>query len=263
MPKSIIEKTTRLATLAGVICFISPAAYSQTAGARGTKVSPAKTPYTAEYKIAHIQTLSDGTTITKESTEIKVLDSQGRRMTATTVTSGEQMPVTHVMVFDPVAHTQIFWHSPGKIAHLLQMSPAAAELHCMTIARDDFLVVSGPKAQYRSEDLGTDSIQGIEVRGHRQTTTIPVAAMGNDAPLVSTAERWTALAVGLNNLLVRAVTDDPRRGRSIQELTNFSESEPDPATFQPPKDFQIVTKNASGCQPMPPAEATSRSTGSR
>jgi len=88
----------------------------------------------------------------------------------------------------------------------------------------------------------------VESRGRRYTTTIPAGAAGNDAPLVSTSEIWTALAVGLNGLLVRDVRDDPRSGKTTKELTNLSQSDPDPATFQPPDGYEIVTKESSGCQ---------------
>jgi hypothetical protein len=215
---------------------------------RETNVRAAKTPYTAEYKITHVQTLTDGTTITRETTEVKALDSQGRRMTATTMTSGDRAPATHVMVYDPVARAQTIWRAPGKIAHVFKMSTPGAERTCARDMRDDVSVVSGPKSKMTSENLGTESIQGVEARGRRYTTTIPAGAMGNDAPLVSTSEMWTALAGGLNGLLVRDIRDDPRSGKTTRELTSLSQSEPDPATFQPPEGYEIVTKESSGCQ---------------
>ena len=210
-------------------------------------VRAAKTPYTAEYKITHVQALADGTTITRESTEVKALDSQGRRMIATTVASGDQTPATHVMVYDPVARTQTTWRSPGKMAHVFKMSTPDAERTCSTFMRDDVAVVSGRKSKLTSENLGTESIQGVEARGRRYTTTIPAGAAGNDAPLVSTSETWTALSVGLNGLLVRDVRDDPRSGKTTRELTSLSQSDPDPAIFQPPEGYEIVTKESSAC----------------
>jgi hypothetical protein len=161
-------------------------------------VRAAKAPYTAEYKITHVQTLADGTTITRETTEIKALDSQGRRMTATTITSGVRAPQTHVMVYDPAAGTQTTWHSPGRIAHVFKMLTPEAERSCSRMMRDDAAVLSVPKSKITSENLGTESIQGVEARGRRYTTTVPAGAAGNDAPLVSTSEVWTALTVGLN-----------------------------------------------------------------
>jgi hypothetical protein len=178
-------------------------------------------------------------------------------MTSTTVTSVDRAPTTRVMVYDPVARTQTFWNSPGKVAHVLQLSSTAGEHHCSTITRDDVSVTSAPKSTFTSENLGTQSIQGIETRGRRFTTTVPAGAMGNDEPLVTTQEAWTAIAVGLKGLVVRDISDDPRRGKTTRELTSLTQSDPDPTTFQPPEGYEIVTKDSSGCQDRPPAEVTS------
>jgi hypothetical protein len=263
MRKLIIDQATALLALAAMALLVPGHAASQLAGSHTavttqTNVQAAKTPYTAEYKITHEQVLADGTTITRESTEIKALDSQGRRMIATTITSAGRVPMTHVMVYDPVARTQTFWHSPGKVAHILQL-PAAGQ-HCQTITRDDVSVMSRPKSKLTSENLGTEEIQGIEARGHRFTTTVPAGADGNDAPLVSTTERWTALTAGLSGLEVREMRNDPQQGKTTRELTNLTQSDPDPTTFQPPEGYEIVTKDSSGCQDEAPAETRSQPT---
>jgi hypothetical protein len=237
-------------------------ARSHTPRTSETNVRAAKTPYTAEYKITHVQALADGTTITRESTEVRALDSQGRRMTATTIASGDRAPQTHVIVYDPVGRTQTTWHSPGKIAHVFKMSTPEAEHTCSRDMRDDVSVVSGPKSKLTSENLGTESIQGVEARGRRYTTTISAGAMGNDAPVVSTSESWTALNVGLNGLVVRYIRDDPRSGKTTRVLTSLSQSDPDPATFQPPEGYEIVTKESSGCPGLSP-ETTGETTTSK
>jgi hypothetical protein len=241
----------------------SQVARSHTPVTTETHVRAAKTPYTAEYKITHVQALADGTTITRETTEVKALDSQGRRMTATTITSGDRAPATHVIVYDPVARTQTTWHSPGKIAHVFKMSTPGAEHTCSTIMRDDVPVASGPKSKMTSENLGTASIQGVEARGRRYTTTIPAGAAGNDVPLVSTSEMWTALTVGLNGLLVRDIRDDPRSGKTTRELTSLSQNDPDPTTCQPPDGYEIVTKDSSGCQGETTTETMTEATTSK
>src|SRR5271163_1474335 len=239
MRNLIIDRATMLVAVAGLAFPVSgQVVRSHTPVTTRTNVRAAKTPYTAEYKITHVQTLADGTTITRETTEVKALDSQGRRMSATTIASGDRAPQTHVIVYDPVARAQTFWHAPGKIAHVFKMSTPGAEHTCSAMMRDDVSVVSGPKSKFASENLGTESIQGVEARGHRYITTIPAGAAGNDAPLVSTSEAWTAVAVGLNGLLVREIRDDPRSGKTTRELTSLSQGDPDPATFQPPEGYE-------------------------
>jgi len=267
MREPIIGHALTLLAAVGLALLVSSQAASQIAQnpaahhgpVTQTTVRAAKTPYTAEYKVTHVQALADGTTITRETTELKALDSQGRRLTAFTMTNADH-PVTHVVVFDPVARTQIMWHSPGQVAHVFQMNAPGVEAHCSTITRDDVVVASGPKAKYTSEDLGTDSIQNIEARGKRRITTIPQGAEGNDAPLVITSDRWTALTPGLDGLVVREITSDPRRGNSTRELTSLTQADPDPTTFQPPEGYEIVTKESSGCQDAPPAEVRTETT---
>ena len=181
-------------------------------------------------------------------TEVQALDSQGRRMFAKAVTS-EDRPTTYV-VHDPVARTETTWKVPGKRATVFASAAPGAARGCSPATDadpDSIPVTSGPHGNVTTENLGTASIQGVEARGTRRTRTIPAGAMGNEAPLVSTVERWTALTVGLNGLLVREIRDDPRSDKKTTELTDLEQSEPDVSVFQPPSGYEIVTKDASGC----------------
>jgi hypothetical protein len=245
----IVDRAMMLIAVAGLALPVSgQVARNHTPITSETNVGAVKTPYTAEYKVTHVQTLADGTTITRDSTEVRASDSHGRSMIARTTTSGDRAPITHVVVFDPVARTQITWLSPGKIARVFKMSaPDAAEHNCSGIMRNDATVVSGPKSKFTSENLGTESIQGIEARGRRRTTTIPEGVDGNDAPLVITSEMWSAVAV-VKGLMLRENRDDPRSGKMTEELTSLSQSDPDPTTFQPPEGYEIVTKDSFVCQ---------------
>jgi hypothetical protein len=46
-------------------------------------------------------------------------------------------------------------------------------------------------------------------------------------------------------LLMREVVDDPRHGKGSEELQDFRQGNPDPAVFQPPEGYTIVTKKAT------------------
>lgn len=225
----------------------------------------ARLPYTADYKITSVKTLADGTTITHESTEVVAVDSQGRRMTSTTTlpNSADQSPRTHVTVFDPVAHTNTNWSVPGRQVTVMNMpAPGAARAGCGANISGQVAPVSGMQfTRPVMEDLGTETINGVEAHGHRMTTTTPAGAVGNDAPLVRINENWTAVVPGLNGLLVRSVNDDPQIGKTDKELTNLEQAEPDASVFQPPAEYEIVNKdapvptcaNAAGAeQPMAP-----------
>jgi hypothetical protein len=211
----------------------------------------ARLPYTAEYKISHVKMLADGTTITHESTEVVAVDSQGRRLTATTMVpiSGDQTPVTRVSVFDPVARTNSNWSVPGQRATVIQMpAPGAQRSSCATTATARIAPTEQvTRVRPTVEDLGVETINGVEARGRRTTTTTPAGAIGNNEPLVRTNEMWTAVVPGLNGLVVRQTSNDPQGGQMTKELTNLTQSEPDASVFQPPAGYEIVNKDAAAC----------------
>ncbi|MGB0063854.1 MAG: hypothetical protein WBP85_05355 [Terracidiphilus sp.] len=260
----------------GVAGWALPAS-SQVAGNRivqmGNPAHQARLPYMAEYKTTQVKTLADGTTITHGATEVVALDSQGRRMTSTTTTPllSDQTPVTRVTVFDPVARTNTSWSVPGERATVIQMpAPGSGRSSCATgapvgVVSTPVLHPSVPREKPVIEDLGTETIQGVEAHGRRVTTTIPAGAIGNNEPLVRINETWTATAPGLFGLVVRVVIEDPQIGKSTRELDNLTQDEPDASVFQPPAGYEIVNKEVAGCsitspdntepQPLPDAPA--------
>jgi hypothetical protein len=90
----------------------------------------------------------------------------------------------------------------------------------------------------KREDLGTETIEGIEAHGYRSTTTIPKGEAGNDRPIVLTSEYWRSR---LFPFTVREINDDPRSSRRIKELVSVSVTEPELATFQPPQGMEVKT----------------------
>jgi hypothetical protein len=217
----------------------------------GNSMQTARLSYTAEYKITNVKTLVNGSTITRESTETVALDSHGRRMTTTTTVplSGDQTPKSSVSVFDPVARTNSSWTVPGQKATVVSMPVPGAPQNCaatapVRIPRDS--QTQSERVRPTVEDLGTETIQGVEARGRRMTSTTPAGTVGNDAPLVNTIETWTAIAPGLRGLVARQVVENPLLGKMTKELTNFTQAEPDISVFQPPADYEIVNKPAPG-----------------
>jgi hypothetical protein len=228
-------------------------------------------PYTAKFQITSEQTLANGTTIAHESTEIEAVDSEGRRLTATSFPAREQVPErTTFFVNDPVARTTTNWTVPGKSARVQKRPPVpqagqarstcwttgmpqvttvplspdrAAGTIAASVGAGEVSVVSPPRRiatnETSREDLGTQTIQGVVATGTRTTRTTPTGAEGNDAPLVRVTELWNAKSLGL---IVREVTDDPRTGKRDKELVELSQSEPDPASFQPPEGYEVVTE---------------------
>ena len=99
--------------------------FGQSTLVSGNAAPRARHPYTAKFQITSEQTLASGTTITHERTEIEAVDSEGRRLTATSFHASEQIPQrTTFNVNDPVARTTTNWMVPGKSARVQQRPPA-------------------------------------------------------------------------------------------------------------------------------------------
>ncbi len=222
----------------------------------------AKQPYTIEFKITSVQTLANGTTITRESTEIQARDSEGRSMMSTTEETPEPGPSPHTYghMNDPVAGTQSNWDSRTRTVHVITTPPSDLSHGCWAndagnfrISRsegprpgkpapngtplpDGGVLVPAQRSQPQMDDLGTTTILGIQVHGRRMTRTIRVGEIGNDQPIVSATEFWSAPSLGLT---LRETSDDPRNGKRMREPASISLDEPDPALFQPPEGYEV------------------------
>jgi hypothetical protein len=91
-------------------------------------------------------------------------------------------------------------------------------------------------ANATTEDLGSQTMQGITVTGTRTTRTIPKGQIGNDAPIAIVTEVWTSPELGT---VVSSKRTDPRMGEQTFQLTDISRSEPDPSLFTVPAGFTV------------------------
>lgn len=263
---------------AAVFSAQTPAQTSSTASVGPCKVQPdarqsrPPQPYTAEFKTTSVQTLANGATITHETTSAEARDSQGRTMNSTQqVQFAAGVPsFTFVNINDPVENTQIQWDSQQKKATITKMPPKDQRSGCWADNEGHIRMSFGPRnvqstitqaaagaglvhaatlpapvpmqtprmPQPNREDLGTETIQGLEAHGERWTTTMPAGQIGNDKPLVTTTETWISRDFGL---IVRTIRDDPQMGKNTRELVSFTPGEPDLAVFQPPQDYEVVT----------------------
>jgi hypothetical protein len=92
-------------------------------------------------------------------------------------------------------------------------------------------------AQVSTEDLGSETMQGVTVTGTRTTRTIPVGQIGNDAPISIVTEVWMSPEL---KTVVYSKRSDPRMGVQTFQLTNITRGEPDPSLFTVPTGFSIT-----------------------
>jgi hypothetical protein len=98
------------------------------------------------------------------------------------------------------------------------------------------------KWETKSEDLGTQNLEGVTCEGTRRVTTIPAGAIGNERPIEITYERWYSKDLGM---VVSSKHSDPRFGDQTYTLKNIVRAEPDPSLFTVPKEFKFTTEPGS------------------
>ena len=101
---------------------------------------------------------------------------------------------------------------------------------------------SHSKYETKTEQLGTQNIEGVNAEGTRTITTIPAGAIGNERPIEMIYEKWYSNEL---QLVVMSKHSDPRFGEQTYRLTNIVRSEPDSSLFSLPTGYKLLTEPAS------------------
>jgi hypothetical protein len=224
-------------------------------------------PYSAQATSEMSQTLTDGNHITNSSSSMLYRDSEGRERREETVGGA----VRSIFISDPVENASYTLQTNSKTAHksgqrnvgFSYISPdhvgvgvgagRGGALGAVSSETRTFVMNSsggGPDTFFFSnqevrsdkvkpvvEDLGTQTIEGVSAQGTRTTITIPAGQIGNELPIVTTTERWYSPELQVTIMNKRT---DPRTGTTTYKLTNINRSEPSPALFQVPADYNVV-----------------------
>lgn len=116
----------------------------------------------------------------------------------------------------------------------------------LTMAQNGSFVYSAqtakPRYESRTEDLGVQTIEGVQARGTRTITTIPAGDIGNERPIDMIYEKWYSDEL---QLVILSKHSDPRFGEQTYRLTNIVRSEPDPSLFELPSGYKILSEPAA------------------
>ena len=233
----------------------------------GTGAAVKGAPYSATITNESVQTLADGTHIVQSSSGLTARDSQGRtRQDAPLPAIGNLSAVDAphlVFLQDPVAGISYTLNLTDKTAWKNPMPPGGTSVPSTTETTSTFVMrpVSGlspadlppppmvlqkriaieDDAQVNTENLGSQTMEGVQVTGVRTTQTIPAGKIGNDRPISIVTEVWTSPEL---KTIVLSKRNDPRMGEQTFKLTNIQRAEPDPSLFTVPSDFKITEGGA-------------------
>ncbi|GAC1446341.1 MAG: hypothetical protein NVSMB56_04100 [Pyrinomonadaceae bacterium] len=232
-------------------------------------------PYSAEAVSESTQTLADGNRIVHKTTTSIARDSQGRtrreqkfNAVGAYAVAGDTPQI--VSISDPVAGTRYLLDARSKTARKLPVmhfnfngkpgTHVETRNNVVIIEQHDSKAGDKPVAPlppappmgapheffYRTqngkhdppkvEELGTQSIEGVQATGKRTTHTIPVGAIGNEQPIKVVDERWYSNEL---QTVVLSKHTDPRFGETNYRLMNINRSEPAATLFQVPTDYTV------------------------
>jgi len=196
-----------------------------------------------------MQTLGDGTQIENSDSDLFYRDSQGRTRIERTL-NGK----TTISVVDPVARVRLEIDPAAKTATRITMPALAGggtrggmqapQEVTVRVLSDTINWESGgargrggAASQSKTEDLGLANQNGVMAQGTRTTLTIPQGQIGNNREIHVVNERWYSKDL---QMMVKTSNSDPRSGVTTYELTNISQTAPDPTLFQPPVGYAIT-----------------------
>jgi hypothetical protein len=191
-------------------------------------------PFTAIVNTEWIRQFADGTTITLKNHRAIARDTAGRifqeRRLLVPDDSKHDSPVTQIEISDPISHA-LYICVPQELVCQVEIfsAPAPAIPPVSTAERKAGSPVP--------EDLGKQTIGGLETVGARDTTVIPAGAIGNDRPLFVKREFWYSPKLGVNLISKR---QDTRFGTQNFELTDIVLGQPDPKLFELPIGSKVI-----------------------
>jgi hypothetical protein len=214
-------------------------------------------PYSGDQITEHVQTLADGNRIVNKTTRKVYRDSQGRTRTETSLPAlpGGPPPPVMITIHDPVAGVTYLLDAEHKTAQKIvaKVPPVQVqtgqELPPLPPPPPSLPGTTGPvaivaakaeltsRANEQSQDLGSQTMEGVTVTGIRIVSTIPAGAIGNEQPIETASERWSSPAL---QVVVKSIHTDPRIGQTTELLENLKRTEPDSSLFQVPSDYSVT-----------------------
>jgi len=211
-------------------------------------------PYTATASSQATQALADGNRIVHSSTATVYRDSEGRTRREETVSrfgpGGGGEPHQVVFINDPVAGFSYVLDPTARTARKMAIHTWAGTGSGSGSGSDSSSAPATASPRHRRageqrdlarpnttrEDLGKQSIAGVDADGSRSTFTIGAGEAGNDLAIKVVHERWVSSDL---QVVVMSKFSDPRHGETTYQLSNITRGEQSQSLFQVPSDYTV------------------------
>lgn len=220
-------------------------------------------PFSAQAVTETTQNLADGNRIHRETKSALYRDSEGRVRREQSIGAigpfGSVPDAPQITTLqDPVAGVSYildaaektyrkttmnqWFNSAGTIASGVRVGPAGAAPVPMPAPVMVKLQSAAPAAP-KTENLGKQVMEGVQVEGTRTTITIAAGEIGNDRPIEVVSERWYSPDL---QVVVMSKNSDPRMGDTVYHLTNLNRAEPARSLFEVPADYTQAKEFSTG-----------------
>jgi hypothetical protein len=213
-------------------------------------------PYSATEVSSSQQVLANGNVIQRQNQTNFYRDGQGRTRTEMTMKHPDGTTTSHVMIHDPVAGVMHDIDPQSKVSRESNFHAPPAGVRPQGGPRGggpggpganrSMVQRRTPDPNVVTENLGTQTINGVSATGTRMTRTIPAGAEGNSLPIQIAHESWVS-----DDLKVPVMVkhSDPRSGTSTTQLTNIVRAEPDSTLFTVPSGYTVQKGQGPGRGP--------------
>jgi hypothetical protein len=196
-------------------------------------------PFSATVQTEWTKFLADGSTQFTQNHRLIARDGLGRvfqeRRTFGPKGSPIESQVWRIELAEPATQTVAYCDTRTRMCELRAYvaTPSTAPPAAGRFANGSGIV---------SENLGSQTSNGLELIGTRETQTISPLVTGSERPIVVVKEFWYSRQLGVNVLTTR---NDPRSGKEVFTVTDIRRGEPDVALFALPADFRVVDLRAA------------------
>jgi hypothetical protein len=195
-------------------------------------------PFSGVVNVERSVVLSNGSVVDFKTIREIGRDSRGRihneSRTQVPASSTDTPKVLNIHLYDPQTRVSTminpaeksFWtktvnHPPSTVPPTIRYASPAGE----GLPQNEFT---------NGEDLGVRDMEGVQVRGIRQTQTIPAESSGTGKDVVITDEHWYSEDLRINLMVKHS---DPRTGTVTMRVAQVTRTEPTPAFFEVPDGY--------------------------
>lgn len=197
-------------------------------------------PFSAVVNTESIRQLANGTSITLKNHRAIARDRAGRifqeRRLLVPEDGKHESVVTQIEISDPVAH-ELFICMPKEQVCQVEDFDAPAFQAPKTAAT---------RGSGNLQDLGKQSVGGVETIGTRETVVIEAGKIGNDSPIEVQREYWYSPQLGVN---LTSRLQDPRVGIQNFDVSDIALTEPDANLFKVSSKMKVIDLRARSEQP--------------